>query len=264
MRITWSKRRSKVISIDRILRRMTDCKQHLTITTLRASGIRIQSQMIYGNNCNVHLCSMIYPVLSYLNHIILVNNYKQPMNFAGQVIPQRRSLKPRRVNILYISVLTSTASKANKGFLPIHLTSSTRGQDWSLFNSGHNRKSRISQLWLPLPWASALRLLFWEGLALGSDVLIDFGCGISSKGKFKINLDCSGLNKKNLTFQCSLLSPSLILCWYWKIRIKNEHAIQFFIFCLGKLQHFLFINNTVCYNELIKIYFYLVIHFYSG
>ena len=141
MRITWSKRRSKVISIDRILRRMADWKQHLTITTLRASGIRIQSQTIYGNNCNVHLCSMIYPVLSDLNHIILVNNYKQPMNFAGQVIPQSRSLKPRRVNILYISVLTSTASKASKGFLPIHLTSSTRGQDWSLFNSGQNRKS---------------------------------------------------------------------------------------------------------------------------
>ena len=77
-----------MISIDRILRRMADWKQHLTITTLRASGIRIQSQTIYGNNCNVHLCSMIYPVLSDLNHIILVNNYKQPMNFAGQVTLQ--------------------------------------------------------------------------------------------------------------------------------------------------------------------------------
>lgn len=83
---------------------------------------------------------MIYSVLSDLNHIILVNNYKQPMNFAGQVISQRRSLKPRRVNDLYISVLTSTASKANKCFLSIHLTSSTCGQDWLLFNSGQNRK----------------------------------------------------------------------------------------------------------------------------
>lgn len=216
--------------------------------------------MIYGNNCSVHLCSMIYLVLSDLNHIILVNNYKQPMNFASQVICQRWTLKLRRVNNLYISVLTSTASKANKCFLPIHLTSSTCGQNWSLFLS-RTGNLRISQLWLPLPWASALRLLFWEGLASGNDVLVDFECGISSKGKFKINLDWSGLNKKNLTFQCSLLSPSLILCWYWKTRIKNEHPIQFFIFCLGKLQHLLFMNNIVCYNELIKIYFYLVIHF---
>lgn len=117
---------------------------------------------------------MIYSVLSDLNHIILANNYKQPMDFAGQVISQRRSMKPRRVKNLYISVLTSTSSKANKCFLPIHLTSSTCGQDQSLFNSGQNRKSENFPALISFAMGLCSEAPVLTRIALGSDVLIDF------------------------------------------------------------------------------------------